>query len=74
MAPLLLYILVTMEYSGGHRGYSIRLRPRRYPRTVQQQRFVGALVACGIRKGVTKKELQDKMVNCLPEYFKQNKE
>jgi hypothetical protein len=63
-----------MEYAGGHRGYSIKRRPREYPRTKQQQKFVDALGFCGIKKGITKYELMEKMVNCIPEYFRREKE
>jgi len=63
-----------MEYSGGHRGFLIRQRPRRYPRTEQQRRFSEALTFCGIEKGISKKELMEKMVTCLPQFYRKEHE
>ena len=52
----------------------LKRRPRRYPRTPQQQKFLDALEFCGIKKGITKIELMDKMANCIPEYHREYKE
>ena len=41
-------------------------------RTPQQQKFAKALEFCGIKKGISKRELQQKMVDCLPEYFREH--
>lgn len=37
----------------------------------QQRRFKEALEYCGIKKGITKLELQQKMVECIPEFYKE---
>ena len=63
-----------MKQSGGHKGYQLKRRPKEYPRLPQQQKLLDALEFCGIRKGISKKELQEKMVNCLPEYYQKHKE
>jgi len=60
-----------MEHAGGHKGYQLKRRPKKYPRTPQQQKFLDALGFCGIRKGITKSELQENMVNCIPRYYKE---
>lgn len=62
-----------MEYAGGHRGYSIKRRPRKYPRTRQQQKLVDALDFCGIKKGIPKYQLMEKMKNCIPQFFLEDK-
>ena len=59
-----------MEKAGRRRGYQLKQRPRQYPITPQQQIFIKALNFCGIKKGISKAELMDKMRNCLPEYFR----
>lgn len=42
--------------------------------TEPQTHFVAALAFCGIKKGITKAELQEKMINCIPQYFQDLKE
>lgn len=63
-----------MEQSGGNKGYQLKRRPRRYPRLPQQQKFLDALEFCGISKGMSKADLQRKMVNCIPEFYKEHKD
>lgn len=60
--------------AGGHKGFVVSSRPREYPLTEQQKRFKKALEFCEIKKGITRKELTDKMVNCLPAYFAKKKD
>lgn len=50
---------------GGNGGYYIASRPRKYPRTRQQQRVAEVAERCGIKKGISKRELQTKMVDCV---------
>lgn len=52
----------------------LKRRPRRYPRTKQQQKILDALEFCGIKKGISKQELQEKMADCIPQYFRDHKE
>ena len=40
----------------------------------QQRMFLDALEHCGIKKGITKEELMNKMKNCIPKYYKDYKE
>jgi len=61
-----------MEKAGGHKGYQLKQRPRKYPMTKQQSRFIKALSFCGIVKGISKAELMDKMRNCIPGYFREH--
>lgn len=62
-----------MEQAAGHRGYQLKKRPKKYSRLPQQKEFLAALKFCSIKKGISKRELQDKMVNCIPRYFKEHK-
>ncbi len=59
--------------SGGKPGFVLSLRPRRYKTTKQQETMREAARACGIEKGITRAELVDKMVHCLPEYFRKQR-
>ena len=54
---------------GGNRGFELRSRPKSYVMTEQQHRFREALASCQIHKGITRRELVDRMVHCVPEYF-----
>lgn len=62
-----------MEYSGGHKGYGLKKRPKRYPRTPQQQKFLDALDHCEIKKGISKKKLMEKMTTCIPQYHEEHR-
>lgn len=73
LPPLLCYGKV-VEQTEAHRGYQLKRRPRKYPRTPQQQKFLDALEFCGIKKGILKEELQEKMVNCIPQYYREHRE
>ncbi len=54
---------------GGNRGYYIQSLPRPYPKTAQQKRVAAAAKDCGIKKGITKSELQKAMKDCIPAKF-----
>ena len=54
---------------GGNSGIELRSRPRSYRMTEQQHRFREALAHCEIRKGITRRELVERMVHCVPAYF-----
>ena len=54
--------------------YTVKNRPRRYMATPQQHRVLEAAEFCGIKKGISRRELRDKMINCLPQYYKDRKE
>lgn len=58
---------------GGNNGIVLRARPRSYRMTEQQHKFREALEHCEIRKGITRRELVDRMVHCVPEYFRELK-
>ncbi len=60
--------------AGGKPGFVLSLRPRRYKTTKQQNTMREAAESCGIKKGITRKELVDKMVHCLPEYYRKLRE
>ena len=51
--------------TGGNNGYYIAARPGPYPRTSQQQKVAALADKCGIHKGISKRELQEKMVSCI---------
>lgn len=59
--------------SGGRPGFVIGLRPRRYENTRQQRTIKEAAKFCGIEKGITRRELVEKMTKCIPQWFKDNK-
>ena len=63
-----------MESTREHKGYQLKRRPRRYSRLPQQQRFLDALEFCGIKKGMSKADLQRKMVDCIPEFYREHKD
>ena len=50
---------------GGNDGYYISARPGPYPMTPQQRKVSEVADKCGIRKGISKRELQEKMVDCV---------
>jgi len=54
---------------GGNRGYYIAALPRPYPMTSQQRRVKNAAATCGIRKGMSKSDLQVAMKTCIPRQF-----
>jgi len=54
-----------------YRLYARKL-PKKYPATPQQQKLREALEYCGIKKGISRAELLDKMKNCIPQYYKEH--
>jgi len=57
--------------SAGHRGYTLKRRQKEYKRTGQQSLFAKVAEMCGIKKGISKEELQDKMKNCVPKAYQE---
>ncbi len=55
--------------TGGNKGWVLARYPSEYPLTEQQKKIRDAARACGIKKGMTKKALQEAMVNCIPSKF-----
>lgn len=49
-------------------GYSFSARPGKYPATAQQKKIKGFAAECGIKKGISKTELQAGM-QCMKEKF-----
>lgn len=58
------------DTSAGHRGYTLKRRQKKYKRTGQQSLFAKVAEMCGIKKGISKEELQEKMKNCVPRAYK----
>ena len=54
--------------------YVLKRRPKLYPCTEQQALFRRALEFCGIQKGVSKRELMEKMRECIPQFFRSEHE
>lgn len=52
--------------------FIVRSRPAPYPLTDQQLRFKGIAEFCGIKKGITRAELIDKMINCIPQFWREH--
>ena len=61
------------EYAGGKTDFYIRSRPKKYQMTSQQKKMKDVVEECGIRKGITKKELQIKMVECVGPKMRETK-
>lgn len=58
---------------GGKSGFVLGKRPKHYHILPQQEKMQKASEFCGIRKGISRAELVDKMKNCLPKYFADEK-
>jgi hypothetical protein len=54
--------------------FYVRKRPAKYPLTQHQQNLIEASKECGIVKGIKRSELIEKMVNCVPDKYKEVKE
>jgi hypothetical protein len=52
-----------------HPGYVIASYPRPYPLTSQQKKVKEVAKTCGIKKGISRHDLVDKMVNCVAGKF-----
>ncbi len=53
--------------------FIVKQRPREYPLTPQQEKFRQALKECGIEKGMSRDQLLEKMINCLPQVWEKKK-
>lgn len=62
------------EKVGGNKGFTIQQRPDEYGMTDQQKKFKIVQKRCGIEKGISKKELQLKMKNCIPKEWEKIKD
>ncbi len=52
-----------------HEGYVLAKFPKDYPLTAPQRKVKNAASTCGIRKGISRRELVDKMRTCIPGQF-----
>ena len=52
-----------------HPGYVIASYPRDYPMTSQQRKVRDAAKTCGIKKGMSRGDLVNKMRTCIPDQF-----
>ena len=50
---------------GGHKGIIVVNAPRPYPRTAPQRRVAQIAAECGIKKGINRRELRQKMIDCV---------
>ena len=50
---------------GGQKGFYLASFPRAYPATAQQRRVKNVASECGIRPGISKRELQMAMKECV---------
>ncbi len=50
---------------GGNKGFYIASLPRPYPATPQQRKVRTVAEECGIKKGMSKSDLMNKMVSCV---------
>ena len=51
--------------TGGNRGFYIASLPRPYPMTPQQKKVKTTAIDCGLKKGMSKADLQRAMVDCV---------
>lgn len=49
----------------GHKGFSVKKRPREYRVTEPQEIMRQVVKECGIKKGISKVELQKAMIECV---------
>jgi len=54
--------------------FYVRKMPSPYPLTQHQRDLIQASKECGIEKGISRRDLVDKMVNCVPEKYREVKE
>ena len=54
--------------------FILRARPKSHAPTRQQLLIKEAAAHCGIRKGMTRKELVNGMRECIPKFFKDKRE
>lgn len=54
---------------GGNAGIVLAKYPSAYPKTSQQKKIADAAKACGIHSGISRKELREKMKDCIPTKF-----
>jgi len=60
------YFAVDAAYRvGGNRGFYIAAYPRAYPLTSSQRKVKSVASECGIRPGISKRELQTAMKECV---------
>lgn len=53
----------------GNHGVYLALYPKPYPKTSQQKKVSEAAKACGIKAGISKKDLMTAMKDCIPGKF-----
>lgn len=52
-----------------HEGYVLAKFPRDYPMTAPQRKIKDAAKTCGIKKGISRGDLVNKMRTCIPGQF-----
>ena len=53
--------------------FYVRKRPAKYPLTQHQKDLIEASKECGIEKGISRHDLITRMVNCVPDKYKEVK-
>ena len=56
---------MSKQLVAGHSGFIVKKRPKKYPITKPQEIMRQIVRECGIRKGMTKAELQRAMKECV---------
>jgi hypothetical protein len=59
---------------GGKSGFVLGKRPKHYKILPQQTKMQEAAKACNIVKGISRAELVKAMTECIPNYFKSEKQ
>lgn len=52
-----------------HGGFVVASLPKSYPMNAPQKRVAAAAIACGIKKGISRGDLVNKMRTCIPGQF-----
>lgn len=48
-----------------HAGFVLAQYPRPYPKTSQQRKVSNVAAECGIKKGISRRDLVSKMIDCV---------
>jgi len=62
-----------VEKTAQKKLFYVRKRPAPHPLSEHQKDLIEASQECGIQKGITRGELVDKMVHCVPEKYREIK-
>lgn len=62
-----------IEKTDAKKIFFVRKRPAAHPLSQHQKDLIQASRECGIEKGISRQDLVDKMVNCIPGKYQEVK-